>query len=206
MIGYEGIDVNGVRLHSVVIANYSKLTHSYEQVRNAAKDYLIKQATIATKNGSGFVEPGLFFVSMNDDVKQHCNLILAISGVTDDWETRFTPDDLVCIFLGTETEPSIIDQLNYPKQAKQTKEALANGLSYELQALITCMFLTENGDYDTAKTMIESLTPDQLDVIIATKSLLTKRANGDTVKSTKQLAELAGVSEETATKVLTLIK
>lgn len=209
MIGYDGIDVSGIRLHPAVIANHTKLSHYYELVRAEAKKYLITLAVKATKNYETFVEPSLFFVDMftteNKALLAACEIVLDISGVKDDWTERFTPDDLVRIFLGTEEEPSVIDKLNYPVKAKQTKQALDNGLPFELQALITCMFLTEYGDYETAKEMIEGLTPEQLEVIVTTKTLLTKRANGSDIKSTKQLADMANVSEETAAKVLQLV-
>jgi hypothetical protein len=205
MIGFEGIDVSGVRLHPVVIANHTKLSHLYSLVRDDAKTYLIKAAVEATHTGVGFVEPGIYFTQLSESILKAIDDLFTISGVCD-WQTVFTPDDLVRIFLGTEHEPAVLETLNYPTRAKQTKQALDNGLSVELQALVTCLFMTEHGDFNVAKQMIEQLTPDQLEVIVATKTMLLKRAEDSGVKSYKHLAELAGVSEETAEKVFELIK
>lgn len=209
MIGYEGIDVNGVRLHPAVIAHHSKLLHHYTIVREAARNYLIEGAVTAAKNYESYIEPGLFFVgaltSTDSTVKDACNVVLSICGVSD-WESRFSPDDLVRIFLGTEDEPSIIDKLNYPVKAQQTKQALETGISFEFQALLTCMFLTEHGEFNAAKEMIEALTPEQLDVLVTAKTHLANRQTTKGNTTAKQLAEMAGVSEETATKVMNLIK
>lgn len=205
MIGYEGLDINGIRLHPVVIANHSKLKHKYELVKEAARKYLIQAAVEAMQDGLGFVEPGQFFVEAPPEVNAAITTVLQLSRCEDGWQERLTPDDLVIIFLGNESEPSVIEKLNYPTRAKQTKQALDNGISPELQALITCMFMTEYGDFDAAKNMIENLTPEQLEVIVATRTVLSKRAGGDAIKTTRHLAELAGVSEETAQKVLALL-
>lgn len=208
MIGYEGIDVNGVRLHPAVIANHTKLLHYYTIVKEAARSYLIEGAVAAAKRYESYIEPGLFFVNAltNEDstVKEACYNVLTICGVSD-WESRFTPDDLVRVFLGTEDEPSIIDKLNYPVKAQQAKQVLETGISFEFQALLTCMFLTEHGEFGVAKEMIESLTPEQLDVLVTAKTYLaTKQDSKGT--TTKQLAEMAGVSEDAASKVMNLIK
>ena len=109
------------------------------------------------------------------------------------------------MFLGTEEEPAIIDKLNYPVKAQQTKQALATGVPFEIQAIITCMFLTENGEFDVAKEMIESLTPEQLELLVTTKVYLQNKNEKNSVKTNTQLAEMAGVSVETATKVMGLI-
>lgn len=205
MIGYEGIDVKGVRLHPAVIANYTKLSHHYQKVRDEARTFLINGAVVAAKNYEAYIEPGLFFTQATEDINQSIAAVLEISGCADDWSDKFTPNDLVLIFLGTEDEPSVIDKLNYPVKAQQTKQALEHGVPFEMQALVTCMFLTEHGEFDTAKQMIDELTPEQLEVIVTTKTLLLKRSAGDKVKTTKQLAELAGVSVDTAEKVLQLV-
>ena len=205
MIGFDGFDVSGLRVRPVVIANHSKLKHYYQLIKTKAKDYLLKAAIEATEQGDSFVEPGLFFTQDDSDLHNAINVVLDVSGVGEEWQTTFTPDDLVKIFLGTEKEPSLIETLNYPARAAQTKEVLDNGLSEEMRALITCLFLTEHGDFTLAKEMIEQLTPEQLEVLVATKALITKRNGGDPIKTHKHLAATAGVSEETAAKVFDLI-
>lgn len=205
-IGYEGLDwelaSQCVRLRPVVIANHSKLKHHLNLIKGQALDYF-KQA-LSMVDGEYQVEPGQFFCEASDEVNRAITDVLEMSGFTDDWQTLCSPDDLVRLLIGTEAEPSLIDRLNYPRQAEMTAEALKAGLPYELKALITCMFLVENGDFTTAKEMIESLTPEQLDVITATKMVLLKRANGDKVLSVKHLADMTGVSEETAQHVYEL--
>lgn len=206
MIGFEGTDLSGLRLRPVVIANHSKLQHYYNLIKSTAKDYLLKQALYTTDSGDIVVEPSLFFTQDNKEINNAVKVILEISGLgEEDWEHVLSPNDLVQIFLGTDKEPSIIEQLNYPTRAAQTREVLEQGLSEEMRALITCLFLTEHGDFSKAKEMIECLTPEQLEVLVATKALITKRSGGDVVKTHKQLAAMAGVSEETAEKVFALI-
>lgn len=206
MIGFEGTDLSGLRLRPVVIANHSKLQHYYKLIKEKAKDYLIKEALASTELGEIVVEPSLFFTRDDKEIANAVKVVLSISGLAEeDWESVLSPNDLVQIFLGTDKEPSIIEQLNYPTRAAQTKEVLEQGLSEEMRALITCLFLTENGDFSKAKEMIECLTPEQLEVLVATKALITKRAGGDPIKTHKQLAAMAGVSEESAQKVFDLI-
>lgn len=206
-IGYDGIDwhVSGraVRLHPVVIANHSKLKHSLELIKTAAVSYL-KTNLKQELDGTYVVEPGHFFLEADDTISNAITTVLQVSGCDLAWQEACAPDDLVRLLLGTEDEPSLIDQLNYPRRAEMITQTREVGIPFELQALITCMFLTENGDYSTAKEMIESLTPEQLDVITATKALLLKKSKGNKVMSVQQLADMAGVSVETAQKVYDL--
>ncbi len=206
-IGYDGLDWHvagqSVRVHPVVIANHSKLKHALELIKTAAINYL--KANLKQELGGTYVvEPGHFFLEADDTINNAITTVLQISGCELEWQEVCAPDDLVRLLLGTEEEPSIIDQLNYPRRAEMITQARESGVPFELQALITCMFLVENGDYATAKDMIESLTPEQLEVITATKTMLLQKSKGDKKLSVQQLADLAGVSIDTAQKVCDL--
>ena len=210
-IGYDGFDWHlqrgqVARLFPVVIAHHSELKHKLEIIRKAAAIKLKQLAKDAVLSGDSVIEPGEFFISCDDTVIAAITDVLKISGIQLDWQSDCTPDDLVILLLGTESEPSLIDRLNYPSKANLTKQALDSGVPPELQALVTCMFLLDiTGNFEDAKTMIETLTPEQLNVIVTVKTALLKQSGNDEKLTVKKLAALANVEEDTAEKVYHLL-